>query len=232
MHTKATTMHTTDSPVSAMPRPNQYSDSDRLAIALAFVGMAMTIAAILIALFLDKPWVLRLLVFLFPLSLIYPVLHFCKERSRRILGFIGVTLVTALLGIGVWRLKESVQKYLPPASPGTAVLVQPGGKWSSNCDTVYAPNGTDIENRGEITSKKLSVNAPSSCSEQEVLSLEIASLLEQTKDKNFNEARWTQFLSAIVKDKFNSQVASDFASQPSLEKKKEFLRNLKTSSKP
>ncbi len=111
-----------------------------------------------------------------------------------------------------------------------AVLVQPGANWESNCDTVYAqPDGTAIENHGEIVSKKLSVNTPSSCSEQEVLSLVIDSLLGQSKDRSINEARWTHFVSGILQDKLGAKVASDFTSQPSLEKKKEFLTNLRNS---
>lgn len=56
------------------------------------------------------------------------------------------------------KKQEPPKVYQPPASSPTGVLVQPGATWNSTDDTVSAPNGTAIENRGKMTSKGLSVN--------------------------------------------------------------------------
>lgn len=56
------------------------------------------------------------------------------------------------------------EKIQPSSSDHVAVRVEKGAKWISTDDTVYAPGGTGIENKGEITSKGLRVIAPQTSS--------------------------------------------------------------------
>src|SRR5260370_13536452 len=53
---------------------------------------------------------------------------------------------------------------IPPQNDHAAVRIEKGAKWISTDDTVYAPNGTGIENKGEITSKSLRVITPQTSS--------------------------------------------------------------------
>jgi hypothetical protein len=56
--------------------------------------------------------------------------------------------------------KELGKNQHPPPSEHVVVQVEKGAKWISTNDTIYAPNGKAIENKGEITSKGMLVIAP------------------------------------------------------------------------
>src|SRR5690348_2109322 len=77
--------HTMPQPIP-MPTANhktKRNESDRLALALFSLGGAVAIAAVLVALFLDKWGVLVGLIVAFYASLIYPIHHFFKVKKRR-----------------------------------------------------------------------------------------------------------------------------------------------------
>jgi hypothetical protein len=115
---------------------------------------------------------------------------------------------------------------LPATHPPIGVLVEPGGKWNSTCDTVNAPNGTAVENHGEIISRHLAVNSPPSpCPSGERIDF----LIRTSTEPNLEEVFWTPWVIAILKHEFGEQTARDFALQPNLEKKREFLKKLKES---
>jgi len=53
----------------------------------------------------------------------------------------------------------------PPENGPVAVRVEKGGKWISTDDTVYGSDGRAIENKGEINSRGLRVNPPTTLSQ-------------------------------------------------------------------
>jgi hypothetical protein len=116
----------------------------------------------------------------------------------------------------------------PHEGAPAAVRVEKGGKWHSTGDTVYAPNGTAIENKGEITSKYLRVNPPNSRTVPEELDVFIAASSDFRDSKG--AAIWSYEVANFLRENFNEQVANKFLSQPSLAKKKEFLKQYRDSS--
>jgi hypothetical protein len=112
------------------------------------------------------------------------------------------------------------------SGPSPAVVVEKGAKWNSHGDTVYAPDRTAIENKGELTSNDLRVNPPTPRTNSEQLDTFIASSADVSDSQM---PFWSQWVAGILKNKFSEQGANEFLSQPSLAKKREFLKRLKDS---
>ena len=77
-HPKAATMF------PGNPVEPRYNNSDKLAIALACLGVAVAIAILLVGLFLDEPIVLVVLLVLFAACFVYPIQHFVRRVPVRL----------------------------------------------------------------------------------------------------------------------------------------------------
>jgi len=108
-----------------------------------------------------------------------------------------------------------------------AVLVQEGGKWNSTGDTIYAPDRTAIENKGEIVSKNLRVNpgSPQTVSEQLETLIAASAVLRDSE-----VPIWSQYAANFLKRNFSEEVSSEFLALPDLAKKREFLKRYRDSS--
>jgi hypothetical protein len=127
-------------------------------------------------------------------------------------------------------------KDVPPSGP-IGVYNAPGAKFSATCSVINGPNGKAIENHGEMNLDRSSVNAPQSCSPSQIKASEIDGLISETSEPSFRgnasrENAWTRFSIAVLGGEFDEHVAKDFAAQPDLEKRLEFLKKLKDSLQP
>jgi hypothetical protein len=106
---RATNTHATDaqSPESG----ERYDNSDKLAIALAFVGVAVAIVLFLIAPLLETAKTATVLVLLGLLlgSVIYPVIHFFRSRFRRVHAFVGIAILSTVFGVLLLRPAKHVE---------------------------------------------------------------------------------------------------------------------------
>jgi hypothetical protein len=121
-------------------------------------------------------------------------------------------------------------KDAPPSGP-IGVYNAPGGKFTATCSVFNGPNGKAIENHGEMTLNRSSVNAPQPCSPSQLKADAIDFLLETGTgtDNPFGEHAWIHSCTEILHDEFGEQTVKDFMVQPDIEKKKEFLIKLKAS---
>src|SRR6267154_3933560 len=89
------------SSVAEMPKEavGRYNSSDKLAIVLACLGVAVAIAILLVGLFLDEPIVLVVLLVLLAACFVYPIQHFARRVPVRIGAFAAVALVTVAIGV-------------------------------------------------------------------------------------------------------------------------------------
>jgi len=204
------------------------SNSDKMAIALFWGGVAVAIALLLLGILLDWPVVLFFLLTLIPLCMIYPILHFTRRLRWRIVAFAAVGLCTIGLAFGIliWgKPATEAKSYAPPASPGTAVLVQPGAKWISTDDTV---NGA-IENRGKVDSENLQVNPtnPSSppVTHDRVVLNQLFKFIEEgvslRQESDFKS--WNTKVGQYISDNVEKSLAAKFVEAPSMGAKRRVL---------
>ena len=135
-------------PVSAPPNPaimEKYSSSDKLAVALFFVGVAVAIILFLVE---KTPAMVALLLVLLTLSLIYPVLHFFKRSRARVFCFSGVGLLVAVLGVFVWPHPKKNASLIPSAGPAVAPAPLP-----SDIEFDKVSEISRLDTPGQITSK-------------------------------------------------------------------------------
>jgi hypothetical protein len=72
----------------------KWSKSDRLAIALFLLSVAVAIILFLVE---KTPAMVAVLISFLVASLIYPVLHFCSSRRSRTVAFAGIAILVAIL---------------------------------------------------------------------------------------------------------------------------------------
>jgi hypothetical protein len=153
-------------------------------------------------------------------------------------GFgIAAIICIILIGYGAYKYTHLAQtleqkgkdrteaKSYAPASAGTAVLVQPGGKWISTDDTV---NGA-IENRGKIDSENLQVNptnpsTPPVTHERVVLKqlwefVEDGESLRQDSDLS----SWVAKVGQYINDNVDKNLAAKFVEAPTFKRKRKVL---------
>jgi hypothetical protein len=123
-----------------------------------------------------------------------------------------------------------------PRGP-VAVYNAKGGEFFASCSSIIGPDGKAFENHGKVTLYRSGVNAPQPCSPSQAKASEIDGLISETAESSFradarNEIMWTRFSIDILRQEFDEQVAKDFAAQPDLEKRIEFLKKLKASLRP
>jgi hypothetical protein len=131
---------------------------------------------------------------------------------------------------------KSEPKDALPSGP-VAVYNAKGGEFFASCSSINGPNGKAIENHGKVTLDHSGVNAPQPCSPSQTKASEIDGLISETAESSFrgdarNEIVWTRFSIDVLRQEFDEQVAKDFAAQPDLEKRIEFLKKLKASLQP
>lgn len=164
--------------------------------------------------------------------------HTLSKLRQRSLSF---AIVALLLVVGIpqfisqWKAEhpKPVVTQEPPMPSTTsppqdhvAVRIEKGGKWHSIGDTIYAPNGTAIVNKGEITSKDLRINPPDPRTVSEQLDTIITASFEIG-----DSSIWNRWAVDFLRENFNTKVASNFLSQPNLEKKRELLKKYRDSSR-
>jgi hypothetical protein len=223
--------------IKAMPKKMHLNRADSYSVLALIVGVFLVIVV--------PPLPLKVLLFV---GVCIGVFLFCmrshwthswsKLRQRSILS----AIVVVLLAVGIpqfisqWRAEHTkpvvmpaplAPTTIPPQNHAAAVLIEKGGKWDSTGDTIYAPNGTAIENKGEITSKDLRVNPPNPRTVPEQLDTIVAASYDL---RDFHGvSAWSRWAADFLRDNFNVEVANRFLSQPNLEKKREFLKRYRDS---
>jgi len=140
-----------------MPKPiptgNQgekrhYSQSDKLAIALAFLGTAIATVVTLVVILLNKTPLVIFLLLLMASCLIYPVIHFMTTPTGRTTSF--AVLAIGTIGCGLLILRFENQKFVPlpvVATPKPPELVKTPVQ-SEPCTPMAIFNGGSFSGRG------------------------------------------------------------------------------------
>ena len=118
------------------------------------------------------------------------------------------------------------------------ILNREGAKATLVCSEINIPNGTAIDNRGELNGDHLNVNGTSPpCTPTQKKISAIDMLLDEPtkpsfKENALEERAWVRFAIVVLRDQFDEHIAGDFAAQSDTEKRIEFLKELRKSLHP